>query len=75
MYSSVYKCNIPRNTTTQSTNVNKRGKEKRNSEGQRNTNVTFQRCKKDTNVNRGIKAHQKKHKRGKGGIRGEREKK
>ena len=49
----VYKCislftnvTFPRNTTTQSTNVNKRGKEKRNSRGKRNTNVTLQRCKK-----------------------------
>ena len=62
----VYKCNVPRETTTQSTNVNKRGKEKRNSRGQRNTNVTPQRSKKDTNVNRGTKAHQKKHKGDKG---------
>ena len=42
----VYKCNVSRGTTTQSTNVNKRGKEKRNSGGQRDTNGPNQRCKK-----------------------------
>ena len=43
----VYKCNVSRETTTQLTNVNKRGKEKRTGMDKRNTNVTYYRCKKN----------------------------
>ena len=57
---------FPRNTTTQSTNVNKRGKEKRNSSGQRNTNVTQEQKKLRYKCKQGDKGTSKKTQRGQG---------
>ena len=57
---------FPRNPTTQYTNVNKRGKEKRNSKGQRNTNVTQEQKKLRYKCKQREKDTSKKHKGDKG---------
>ena len=57
---------FPCNATTHSTNVNKRGKEKRNSKGQRNTNVTQEQKKLRYKCKQGDKGTSKKTQRGQG---------